>query len=382
MYPSQASSSQKIAQQTNAEGKDWRTVAQEDQTRKKEKLKSETNTEQNTDKKASSMQVLMQREQAVKEQGWRGAQKVTEADDQLKDQISEDGWRGYRLSEEVRALKEQERQEKMAIKSAKRARKAEQAIASWEKQKRNRKGTYQSSQKSHADKKHHANKKYHSSHQNLTDQHDTSSDLHDRKSYKNRHKATKQKKQKQRPPISEAWLKSAGIKYLSRFCASEQHFRFTMSQKIKNAESRESEDPNVHKQWIDAAVLLAQEYGFLDDQKYASALANSYKRKGLAKAIVRQKLRQKKLSTQHIDQALEENYKQDDSTMIDPNLFAAARAAKQKRLGPWGPKNIDYPTLQKQLAKLARRGFNYGIAKQVLQADLEEAERWLLEGDL
>ena len=123
-------------------------------------------------------------------------------------------------------------------------------------------------------------------------------------------------------------------------------------------------------------------FTFLDDQKYANALASSLKRRGLAKSAARQKLRQKRVGASHIDEALNQSYMQTDEMQIDPNLYAAARAAQKKRLGPWGPENIDYPTLQKQLAKLARRGFSYGIAKQVLQSSLEEAEQWLLDGDL
>ena len=73
-----------------------------------------------------------------------------------------------------------------------------------------------------------------------------------------RHKKTRNKKTKRKPPISETWIKNAGLKYLGRFSASEQHFRYTMLQKIRNAESRESDDTTVHQTWIDAAALNSQ----------------------------------------------------------------------------------------------------------------------------
>lgn len=406
--------------------KSWRSVAKEDQERKLEKHKLEQEAGSNLDKKSSSLDKLTAREQAVKEQGWRGAQGSNlslETQDLNPSQTEETNWRNYRLSEENKILREQEQQERMAQKSAKRARKAEQAIASWEKQKRHRLKSNSSKTLStptpnnskHRSQQNHRTTRaprkdlrsdYHSqntssspvSQPNLKED----SALHSKpkpslgsqprtqqeytetesESLPRKNKYNKTKKVKKRPAISESWIKNAGLKYLGRFSASEQHFRYTMLQKIRNAESRESEDPLVHQQWIEAAVKLAKEYGFLDDQKYANALASSLKRRGLAKSAARQKLRQKKLSTPHINEALTQSYMQNDEMKVDPNLFAAARAAKKKRLGPWGPKNIDYPTLQKQLAKLARRGFSYGIAKQVLQADLEEAEQWLLDGDL
>ena len=111
-------------------------------------------------------------------------------------------------------------------------------------------------------------------------------------------------------------------------------------------------------------------------------LARSLKRRGLARGAARLKMRQKKLGADQIEAALTANYTVTAESDVDPSLFAAARAAKKKRIGPWGPTEVDYPTLQKQLAKLARRGFSYSIAQRVLKASLDEAEDWLLRGDL
>ena len=79
---------------------------------------------------------------------------------------------------------------------------------------------------------------------------------------------------------------------------------------------------------------------------------------------------------EEIERALSEVYDPREGE-VDPTLHAAARAAKKARIGPWGPDDVDYPTRQKQLAKLARRGFSYQVAQRVLRADLEEAEQWL-----
>ena len=388
--------------------KDWRSVAREDQEKKLEKQSATSSSTSDPDQ-PSTIQILADRELAIKEYGWRGAQSSFSNQEQIHQanqdhksnstQNSEpvDSWRAYKLSEENKALREQDRKEKMALKSAKRARKAEQAIASWEKQKQTRSKSKRT-HPSHSDRytilqpnSFRTQEKTKTSRPtdrslNVAYEVDISPSTEEqgiKSSQKKReYRKTRDKKTKRKPPISETWIKNAGLKYLGRFSASEQHFRYTMLQKIRNAESRESDDAAVHQNWIDAAVKLAKEYGFLDDQKYADALANSLKRRGLAKSAARQKLRQKRLGQVQIDKALEQSYMQSDEAGIDPNLFAAARAAKKKRLGPWGPENIDYPTLQKQLAKLARRGFSYGIAKQVLQASLKEAEQWLLDGDL
>ena len=146
--------------------------------------------------------------------------------------------------------------------------------------------------------------------------------------------------------------------------------------KIKRAESRVSEDPQDHALWVEAAVEEGKSFGAINDEKLALGLARSLRRRGLARGAARQKMRQKKLGVSHIESALNEVYAVREGE-VDPTLNAAARAAKKKRIGPWGPEQIDYQAKQKQLAKLARRGFSYSVAKKVLNASLEEAEVWL-----
>ena len=105
-------------------------------------------------------------------------------------------------------------------------------------------------------------------------------------------------------------------------------------------------------------------------------LARSMQRRGVGERAARQKLKQKKLPEAELTRALQEVYSAEEGE-VDPNLSAAARTAKKKRLGPWGPAQLDYPARQKQLAKLARRGFSYQVAQRVISASLDEAEEWL-----
>jgi regulatory protein len=360
---------------THSTPMNWRDIAVIDRSRKAE-------TELSIDQ-IETQQRQQDKKEAVRLKGWRGAQR--EQEPVLVDE--EEGWRAYTISDENAAQREHERKERMDKKSKKRVEKTERARASW--------GKRTKGQRLHTSKvlgfnpraRGHRSQR-NSEHIDLStlDNHaiphssdqenDPSSSHSDSSRSKNQ-----SKRSKKRSPINEQWVKSAGLRYLGRFSASEQHFRTILMNKIKQAEQRESEDPAIHKQWIDATVLLAIEYEFINDEKLASDLAKAYKRKGLAQHAARQKMRQKKISNPHIEAALTDRYSFKEGDRVDPTLFAAVCAAKKKRIGPWGPTQVDYPTLQKQLAKLARRGFSYGIAKKVLQASLEEAEAWLYEGD-
>ena len=56
--------------------------------------------------------------------------------------------------------------------------------------------------------------------------------------------------------------------------------------------------------------------------------------------------------------------------VADPDLAAAIRYAKRRRLGPFQRDEIRrVERRQKDLASLARQGFSYGIAKRVIYAE-------------
>lgn len=66
----------------------------------------------------------------------------------------------------------------------------------------------------------------------------------------------------------------------------------------------------------------------------------------------------------------------DEHTGNDPNLVAALRQARKRRIGPyWPPGKEITPELQdKHLSAMARAGFDYGTAHKALKMDKEEAD--------
>ena len=63
------------------------------------------------------------------------------------------------------------------------------------------------------------------------------------------------------------------------------------------------------------------------------------------------------------------------------DLAAAARLAQRKRLGPFRPKEARADLRQRDMAALARAGFSYDVARQIVDAantgELEEMIRSL-----
>ncbi|MCA9558512.1 MAG: RecX family transcriptional regulator, partial [Myxococcales bacterium] len=77
------------------------------------------------------------------------------------------------------------------------------------------------------------------------------------------------------------------------------------------------------------------------------------------------KMRQRGLPADLIDAALEAA----DAEVEDPDLAAAARYARRRRLGPFRPAEARAERREKDLAALGRAGFSYAIARRVIDAE-------------
>ena len=104
------------------------------------------------------------------------------------------------------------------------------------------------------------------------------------------------------------------------------------------------------------------EAGYLSDSAFAEQWASSRAAKGLGARRIRMELRQKGIESDEIDHALSH---MDDTLLREGAWKAAQKAARGKDLSLPAER-------QKVLAALARRGFDYSLAKACLQRLLEE----------
>ncbi len=124
-------------------------------------------------------------------------------------------------------------------------------------------------------------------------------------------------------------------------------------------------------QWVDAVVAKLAATGMLDDQSYAEGRVRALFRRGVSPLAIAQRLREKGVGDEVINRSL----KNLDQETSDPNLLAAIKFAKRRRLGPYQkpPNRADRKT--KDLAALARAGFDYQTAKRVITApSIDEIE--------
>lgn len=170
--------------------------------------------------------------------------------------------------------------------------------------------------------------------------------------------------------ITETYLHNSGLYYLERYHASSGHFRTVMLRKVKKSCMHHT-DQNFEDcaKLVDQLVEKFVNAGLLNDDLYLQGMIASYRRKGLSKRMIVQKLIMKKLDSDQIEDYLEKHDDAQDTK--HPELKAAAIICRKKKLGCYAKDEND---LQKELAKLGRAGFNYEISRKILEMSKDELE--------
>lgn len=112
---------------------------------------------------------------------------------------------------------------------------------------------------------------------------------------------------------------------------------------------------------IARVMARLHEAGYINDADFAAQWTASRASKGLGSRRIRMELRQKGVDQQEIDHALSE---MDDNELMQGAIKAAQKAARGKDLSSPADR-------QKVLAALARRGFDFSLARQALQTLLD-----------
>lgn len=183
-------------------------------------------------------------------------------------------------------------------------------------------------------------------------------------------------KRKRAPRKATAqYLENAAAYYLGRFATSKAHLREVMMQKVRRSHQHHGTDLGEGAGFIDAVIAKFERLGYLDDAAYAAMRARGLHARGTPVRGIRFKLQQKGVADDDIDAALLHLEAEERTPNLD--LAAAVRLARRRRLGPYrsGDAEIRRERSEKDLATLARAGFSYDIARQVMDApDVDELE--------
>ncbi len=165
-------------------------------------------------------------------------------------------------------------------------------------------------------------------------------------------------------PVTPAYLERAALAYLERFASSSENLRRVLRRKVEKRCRLRGEDPAEFHAAVDDVVARSLRSGLLDDTRYAESRVATLRRRGGSARSIGAKLASKGVPREAISAALEGE--------PEDERAAAHALARRRKLGPYRPGDRA-PFRERDLAALARAGFSYGIAREVIEGEKLES---------
>ena len=168
-------------------------------------------------------------------------------------------------------------------------------------------------------------------------------------------------------PITARYLQNAATFYLERYPSTAEGLRRVLMRRVRKAEMAEAPVIDNVKQAIDAIVATFVEAGVIDDKAFAQTKARSLHRRGNSTRLTRQKLAFSGVDVDTIDKAMAGLDQELDTDPRQREWQAAIALARRRRLGPFRQKEREEHR-DRDLAAMARGGFDYQLARKVIEA--------------
>ncbi|MET0427946.1 MAG: RecX family transcriptional regulator [Microvirga sp.] len=172
--------------------------------------------------------------------------------------------------------------------------------------------------------------------------------------------------------MSPSWLERAALHYLERYSASTEMLRRTLARRVEKRARLRGEDPTAFAEMIAATVARAVSAGLVDDARFTDTRLATLRRRGTSSRGVSAKLAAKGVSRDVVEAAMQaEREAMPDGAAEAIEDQAAQAYAKRRRLGPYRRPDLRAAHRDRDLAALARAGFAYGLARRVIDMELE-----------
>jgi regulatory protein len=159
---------------------------------------------------------------------------------------------------------------------------------------------------------------------------------------------------KPKGPLEPRELEEAALRYLDRFDCSEKKLRMYLGTVIR----RRGGDAPVLLGHVDALLERYRASGLLNDERFARNLSAQLSTRGKSRRAIVQKLRMRGIAASVVDDVVPKS--------SETELEAARALVKKRRLGPFRPEDERLEKRRKDLAALARAGFDHGTAVRAL----------------
>ena len=169
-------------------------------------------------------------------------------------------------------------------------------------------------------------------------------------------------------PITAQYLQNAATLYLERYPATAEGLRRVLARRVRRAEMREAPVMDNVKQAIDAIVARFVEAGVIDDKAFAQTKARALHRRGTSTKLTRNRLQMAGVDAATLDKAMAALDQELDTDPRRREWRAAVALARRRRLGPYRPDKDRRDRRNRDLAAMARAGFDYDVARKVIDA--------------
>jgi regulatory protein len=172
----------------------------------------------------------------------------------------------------------------------------------------------------------------------------------------------------QRQPVTAQSLAEAAISYLNRHTATREQ----LSRRLETWVLRRGEPPDLGAARPLMAALLAryESSGLVDDKRLAEHAAERFRARGGSSRKIAARLHSRGISSSVIDDVLAAERRENP----EPDLAAARALVAKRRLGSLRPPAERAPNRRRDLAVLARAGFDFDTAIRALNTSAEESD--------
>ena len=169
-------------------------------------------------------------------------------------------------------------------------------------------------------------------------------------------------------PITAKYLQNAATFYLERYPATAEGLRRVLQRRVRKAEMLDAPVMENVGRAIEEIVARFVDAGVIDDKAFAQTKARALHRRGTSSKLTKQKLKMAGVDGDTLDRAMQALDQELDTDPAKREWTAAVALARRRRLGPFRPEAERKEKRQRDLAAMARAGFDYQLARKVIDA--------------
>ena len=165
------------------------------------------------------------------------------------------------------------------------------------------------------------------------------------------------------PALDRQSLERKALDYVSRYEAPAARVAAVLRRTVDRAARRQSVDREAVQRMIEEIVAELVSREIVVDRRYAEIRVRALRARGTATSMIRQDLRARGVPATVVDDLL-----QNGPDQAAANFAAAVALARRRKLGPFRPEAARSEHRMRDLAALARRGFDSETARRVIDA--------------